>query len=100
MYPDIITYVGNGMCTWYLLLHCWEGSETTCVPISGVLLNELQYAPTTEYYVVINKNEKTLYTGMVHSQRNIVKWKKKVQNSVYGMLPCEWKGENTYVIFA
>lgn len=90
----------HGTCCY--TVHSWEGSETTSVFISSVLLNELRYALTTEYYVVIKKNEKTLYTGMVHSQRNIVKWKKKskVQNSVYGMLPCEWKGENTYVVFA
>lgn len=92
----------HGTCCY--TVHSWEGSEATCVSISSVPLNELRYAPTVEYYVVIKKNEKTLYTGMVHSQTNIVKWKKKkttkVQNSVYGMLPCEWQGENTCVVFA
>ena len=39
------------------------------MPISSGLLNELWCIPTVEYYVVIKKNEETLYTGMAKNHR-------------------------------
>lgn len=76
IHPDIIIYV-TFICDACYTVYRWERSETIYLSISHVLLNELWYALPVEYYVGIKRNEKTLYTCMVLSQRNIIKWKKK-----------------------
>ena len=52
----------HGTCCYNV--YSLEKLETLYTSINGSLLNELYYVPTIEYYVVVKKNEKTLYTGM------------------------------------
>ena len=72
-----MTYVYGTYC--YIVYSC-KRLETICMSIGSRLLNELWYTPTVKYYVVIKKNEETLYIRTGRSQRNI-KWKKNKQGS-------------------
>ena len=72
-----MTYVYGNYC--YIVYSC-KRLETICMSIGSRLLNELWYTPTVKYYVVIKKNEETLYIRTGRSQRNI-KWKKNKQGS-------------------